>query len=402
MATKRATGIVERHARGCPTRRGGRCVKPACTPRYEAWVWSPRDKKKIQKSFRTAAAAKGWRRDALSEVGRGKRRAPTATTVAEEAKAWVEKAERGGARARGGRPYKPSVVRTYSSDLTRYIEPALGTIRVSQLRRRDVQELLVDDLTEKGLSGSRIRGVLNGLRAVLRRELQADETLVDPTARLELPAGDRARDRAASPTEAAQLLAALDENDRALWATSFYAGLRRGELRALRDEDVDLEQNVIHVRHGWDDVEGEIDPKSKKGARDVPVAGVLRRYLLEQRARTGRRRTDLFFGRTATAAFTPTHIRKRAHGAWAATAVGAFLRGESLELEPIGLHECRHTFVSLMAAAGRSLEEIGDYVGHSSAYMTDRYRHLLDGARVEAAAALDAFLSGAQTGVQSR
>ena len=44
-----------------------------------------------------------------------------------------------------------------------------------------------------------------------------------------------------------------------------------------------------------------------------------------------------------------------------------------------------------MVAAGRSLEEVGDYVGHSSAYMTDRYRHLLDGARAEAAAALDAL-----------
>jgi hypothetical protein len=46
----------------------------------------------------------------------------------------------------------------------------------------------------------------------------------------------------------------------------------------------------------------------------------------------------------------------------------------------------------VMHAAGRSLEEIGDYVGHSSAYMTDRYRHLLDGQRAEAAAALDAYL----------
>jgi hypothetical protein len=34
-----------------------------------------------------------------------------------------------------------------------------------------------------------------------------------------------------------------------------------------------------------------------------------------------------------------------------------------------------------------------DYVGHSSAYMTDRYRHLLEGTRVDAAAALDALLA---------
>jgi hypothetical protein len=44
----------------------------------------------------------------------------------------------------------------------------------------------------------------------------------------------------------------------------------------------------------------------------------------------------------------------------------------------------------------RSLEEIGDYVGHSSAYMTDQYRHLLDGARTDGAAALDAAIGSSQ------
>ncbi len=60
-------------------------------------------------------------------------------------------------------------------------------------------------------------------------------------------------------------------------------------------------------------------------------------------------------------------------------------RGESFDLEPIGLHELRHSYVSLMHGAGLSLEPIGDYVGHSSAYMTDAYRHLLEGHEAEAA-----------------
>ena len=52
-----------------------------------------------------------------------------------------------------------------------------------------------------------------------------------------------------------------------IWATAFYAGLRRGELQALRVEDVDLAAGVIHVRRGWDHIEGELDlPKSKSGA----------------------------------------------------------------------------------------------------------------------------------------
>jgi integrase len=275
-------------------------------------------------------------------------------------------------------------------------------VRLSELRRRDVQHV-VDQLVSRGeLSGSKVRNVLMPLRTIVRLALEDDDLAVNPTSNLRLPATAKSRERVASPEEAAQLLDALAEDDRPLWATAFYAGLRRGELRGLRNEDVDLERNLIHVRHGWDDVEGEIDPKSAKGTRDVPVAGVLRLFLLEQRARTGRRGRDLFFGSTASRPFTPTNIRKRALGAWAATAVGAFLRREPLavELAPIGLHECRHTYVSLMVDAGFTLERIGDYVGHSSTYMTDRYRHLIEGHETEAAERFDAYLElrGAHSG----
>ena len=53
-----------------------------------------------------------------------------------------------------------------------------------------------------------------------------------------------------------------------------------------------------------------------------------------------------------------------------------------------------------MHAAGCSLEEIGDFVGHSSTYMVDRYRHLLEGQGERAAERLDAFLTGASAGAQ--
>jgi integrase len=64
-------------------------------------------------------------------------------------------------------------------------------------------------------------------------------------------------------------------------------------------------------------------------------------------------------------------------------------------LAPIGLHELRHSYVSLMHDAGFSLERIGDYVGHSSAWMTDRYRHLLAGHEAEAAERFEACLTRA-------
>ena len=65
------------------------------------------------------------------------------------------------------------------------------------------------------------------------------------------------------------LIAALPEEDRALWATAFYANARRGELRALRPSDIDLEGRVIRLERGWDDEEGEQDGKSAAARRTV-------------------------------------------------------------------------------------------------------------------------------------
>jgi integrase len=269
----------------------------------------------------------------------------------------------------------------------------LGGRKLGDVTSDDLQAL-VGRLLASGLSGSKVRNVLVPLQAVYRHHRR--EVPVDPTNGLDLPDVGSARDRAASPQEASRLLDALPDDEQALWATAFYAGLRRGELRALRDEDIDLAGNVIYVRRGWDDVEGEIDPKSLKGERRVPIPAILRRCLLAHRARTGRRGTDLFFGRTAFDPFTPTHVRSQARKAWAVHAVGSFLRGEHGELEPIGLHECRHTYVSVMHAAGVPLERIGDYVGHSSSYMTDKYRHLIEGQRNDDAARFDEYLTEAR------
>jgi len=66
-------------------------------------------------------------------------------------------------------------------------------------------------------------------------------------------------------------------------------------------------------------------------------------------------------------------------------------------LTPIGLHECRHTFVSLCFDAGLPLEAIGDYVGHGSTYMTDRYRHLIEGHEAKTRDILDDYFARADT-----
>jgi integrase len=119
-----AAGIRTRHSRRCRSGNGGRCN---CKPSYEAWVFSSRDGTKIRKTFPSLAEAKGWRADAEGAVRKRTLRAPTSTTVAEAAHAWLKGAREGTVRNRSGDRYKPSVLRGYERALRLRILPALGT-----------------------------------------------------------------------------------------------------------------------------------------------------------------------------------------------------------------------------------------------------------------------------------
>jgi integrase len=118
---------------------------------------------------------------------------------------------------------------------------------------------------------------------------QAGEAGRQPDERARATGPEGRRDRIASPAEAAELLAALPEAEPPLWATAFYAGLRRGELLALRFEDVEFAGGVIRVERAYDPkARVYVEPKSRAGRRSVPLAGVLREYLAAQRLRAGR------------------------------------------------------------------------------------------------------------------
>jgi integrase len=172
-------------------------------------------------------------------------------------------------------------------------------------------------------------------------------------------------------------------------ATAMYGGLRRGELIGLRVEDVDLAAGKIHVRRGWDVVEGtEVTTKSRK-ARRVPVAAVLRDHLDQHLIGLDWREhpEGLVFGATATVPFSPSPLSSRAARAW-----------KEAGLDPITLHECRHTFASLMIAAGVNAKALSEYMGHANISITlDRYGHLMPGNEEEAAGLLDAYLERADT-----
>jgi integrase len=137
--------------------------------------------------------------------------------------------------------------------------------------------------------------------------------MVNPTLGLALPAVRARRERVARPEEAAALIAAAPAGDRGLWATALYAGLRRGELMALRWEDVDFDAGLIRVERGWDKAEGPIEPKSLAGRRRMPMAQPLRAHLAAHRPASGSA-GDLVFGRNDGQPFGQAVVNRARRG----------------------------------------------------------------------------------------
>ena len=375
-----AEGIRKRHSESCSAREGGRCN---CGAGYEAWVFSKRDGKKIRRSFAREAEAKTWRADALGALSRGGLRASRQTTLGEAWTAWLKGAKHGSVTNRSGDPYKRSALRSYEAGMRLRVLPRFAGIRLADLQRFDLQEF-ADDLLADGLNPSTIQVTLLPVRAIYRRALSRGEVVANPCSGLQLPAVRGRRERYATPAEAEALIGVLPVADRPIWATAMYGGLRRGELQALRAEDVDLANGVIRVEFGWGYREGQIPLKSDAGRRKVPISAVLRDFLDARLTDCGYSGSDRFFGlATGASPFDPTKLTKRADRAWRDAGLGR-----------ITLHECRHTFASLMIAAGVNAKALQSFMGHANISITlDRYGHLMPGSEAEAASLLDTYLS---------
>ena len=118
-----------------------------------------------------------------------------------------------------------------------------------------------------------------------------------------------------------------------------------------------------------------IEPKSHAGRRTVPIVGPLRDELVAHKTREGHD-AGLVFGSAEDKPFVTSNVWRRAQVAW-----------RRAGLDPIGLHEARHTFASTLIAAGVNAKGITTYMGHASIQTTyDLYGKLMPGSEAEAVA----------------
>jgi integrase len=325
--------------------------------------------------------------DAQARLQQGTLSAVAGPTVAEGSAEFIAGMKSGAVRQRGGHVYKPSTVRGYERDLNKYVIPALGSKRLARLQRPELQRW-VDELTTPERSPSTVKNIVAALRALIGFGELRGWVHLNPCDGLRLPAGETARDRIASPTEAATLIAALRPKDQATVGVAVYAGLRLGELLALDVTAVDLEGGWIHVRRSWDPGSKQFVPTKSRKPGKVPIIDKLAALLVNHFVLLDHPSDGLMFPSVKKPEWPtdPAILRRRAHKCW-----------HEAELNPLGFHEGRHTFASIGIAAGLNAKTLSTYLGHATITITlDRYGHLMPGSEVEARAMLDAYLEGSQ------
>ena len=275
-------------------------------------------------------------------------------TVTEDSKTTVSAVAKRMLSAKEADGRRPRAVDGLAGYLSKHVVPFFhGDRDVRTVRRADL-EAFKAKLRSAGYKPTTINNALSAIRAVLKHAWRVDEVLdsvpmvanvrVDPT-----PKG-----RALTAPEVALLIKSLDP--RAVEARHFLliianTGLRKSEAMAIRFAWIDWDARLLHLPS---DV--------VKGGRPhppVPLNDVALGVLKERLALHGKRTNpddDRVFRQTK-------HDSARNSAA---------KRGG---LGRVRNHDLRHTYGSLAHAAGASLIEVADLLGHSTLAMVRHYGH---------------------------
>ncbi len=334
----------------------------------------------------TVDAARNARDDLAAKLKRGEMPDASSIRLSEARERFVSAAREGRIFNEYGRLYKPRAIDNVEEVLRVHVEPTLGTKRISQLSRGDVQSL-VDQLAPE-LPGSRIRATVNALRSLYRWAQDRELAMHDPAALIRLPAmAATPIDRVASPSEFARLLTALEPQYSLPYALAGYAMGRRTQVVRLRWEEVDLDVGALEWGVEWE--ARKYDASRRVVPIVQPLMTLLKRVYMEQGRPAGGLVCPPRGGWGSTGLLNTGWLSKRASRQWAAAG-----------LQPITLQEARHTAATWLDAAGVPPKIASVLMGHATperqpgaAQITlARYTHALPEDIEKARAKLAAYL----------
>lgn len=307
------------------------------------------------KTFRTKRDAQDWARHTEDDMVRGVYidRAPAESTTLESAMNRYLK-EISPTKSAGSERRETVRAKPLLDELGDYALIAITPDLIGQYR---------DDRLALDKSGNTVRlelALLSHLFNIAIREWRMG-LIYNPVAAVRKPAAGPGRNRRLLPDEEKALLAACDQASNPMlgWMvrTAIYTGMRAGEIRSLRRDQVDLARRIIFLN------------KTKNGsARTVPLTQRAVEVIQESLAHPVRPKdTDLIYwgepGRDG---------QRRAYEyypAWRRALIRAGITN-------LRFHDLRHEAVSRLVEAGLGDQEVAAISGHKSMQMLRRYTHL--------------------------
>ncbi|GAA5157165.1 tyrosine-type recombinase/integrase [Ornithinimicrobium tianjinense] len=320
--------------------------------------------------FPTRTAAKKARDAARHAVNRGTYVPPAALTVGEWLDTWME------AHAVS---LKPSTAASYRANIERYLQPHLRHERLQSLSPSRLSTVF-RELYERGGKGGRPLSArtVEFARAVLRKALDDAVTErvleVNPVVGTKRPKVDKPKH---TVWDGEQLRAFVrhveDQGDRfaALWILAAGTGMRRGELLALRWDQVDLEGGVVHVERSVTQVGKELHygtPKNHE-RRSVAIDGQTLAALRAWRKSQAAERLE--WGPAYLDAEGLVFTWENGSPVLGDYASKQFVRAQAgAELPRLTLHEVRHTHASILLREGVPVHVVSARLGHKDASVT--------------------------------
>lgn len=354
-----------------------------------------------RRRFPTVEAAVKWRSTTVSELGHGTHVAPSAVTVRRAVDSWL-----------AGQRLRPKTMSAYVTSLRPLVD-ALGDRPIQQVTKDDIEavvQTLRDGTSKMGTwrapekltkSAKKIRAPwapasINPMLARARSifdDLMAQGIVVRNPARLVKPLpAEKAEMHTLSAAQVAKLLAATKTDPFGIaWHLAIY-GLRRGEILALRWDDVDHTAGTLTISAARLAVAGGSvtgAPKTAASARILPMPADLATALRAERQRQRHAQLSTVGSKWPSSGLVvvdavgrPPHPDTLTH-AWADALADA-------GLPRVRLHDARHSCATLMHMRGVPAVVIAAWLGHTNARFTlATYAHSTDAALADAATVLN-------------
>lgn len=177
---------------------------------------------------------------ALSDISRGSFVKPEKITVGEWLDTWLQEYK--------GPSVRPITYDSYEMLIRCHIKPTVGHIALKDLRPENLQ-WLYNEKVKAGLSPRSVRYIHAVLHGAMEQAMKNQLVIRNVSEATVLPKEKKKEIRPLTLEQVNQLLTAIRQ-DRLFPAIllELGTGLRRGELLALRWQDVDLQTGVLHVR----------------------------------------------------------------------------------------------------------------------------------------------------------